>query len=113
MKTYAAILCALALPGCVMQSTYSQIMAKPPVQAFDTTRSVDEFLGCISPKIATVWPRVNTIQDGDASVLTVVGAQVLVTVRVSQTSTGAHVEVRQIYDGRGYQRASEAALACR
>lgn len=102
-----------ALTGCVMQSTYPQLMAKPPVQSFATAKSVDEYIGCLSPRLAAIWPNVNTIQEGTAKVLSVSTSQVLVTVRVATAAPGSQVEVRQIYAGRGYERASEAALACR
>lgn len=113
MNKLAPLLAVSMLTGCVMQSTYPQLMAKSPVHSFATTKSVDEYIGCVSPRLAAIWPNVNTIQDGNAKVLSVSTSQVLVTVRVAMAVPGSHVEVRQIYEGRGYERASEATLACR
>jgi len=103
----------LAVTGCVMQTTYPQLMAKPPVQSFATAKSVDEYIGCVSPRLTAIWPNVNTIQEGNAKVLSVSTSQVLVTVRVAMVVPGSQVEVRQIYADRGYERAAEAALACK
>lgn len=97
MKRISFVAFAL-LGGCVMQSTYEQIKKRPPAIEFHTDKSADEYLGCISPRFAEIWPTTNTTRDGSNWVVTVPLSQIIATVTIAPANEGAQISYRQMND---------------
>lgn len=81
-----------------MQSTYDQIKERPPAIEFHTGKSADDYLGCIAPRFAEIWPTTNTVRDGSSWVVTVPLSQIVATVTIVPAEDGAHVSYRQMND---------------
>lgn len=115
MKTILPLAAVAALFGCVMHSTYSSIQERDPAIAFQTEKSVDEYLSCLHPRMVDIWPSTSLVNDGDAKVLTAAEPQMLAAVTIRPSGSGAAVEYRQINDMTvaNFGRAREAVNACR
>lgn len=83
---------------------------------FISEKSVDEFVRCINPKLFTLQPSMQTVYDGDATVLLVTSfAHPFVAVEVSPAENGASVIYRQRFKSPefSYRKFQEAVESCR
>jgi hypothetical protein len=88
---------ALVLAGC---TSYGELQSQPAKAVLHSAKSPAAFAGCALPKLRELWPTVETLPDGDATVYvspiersTTVGA----TLRVAPAADGGtDIEFRDI-----------------
>lgn len=100
-----------------MQSSYKDVQGQKPVVAFVTSKSADEYMGCMMPRAVEIWPTASTMRDGNSWVIRIFENQDLAAVTIAPRANGASVELREwtgltIIRTR-FQRMREAVEACR
>lgn len=87
-----------------------------PISTFTIEKSVDELVRCINPKLFTLQPSMQTVHDGDATIVLVTSfANPFVAVQVSPAETGSFVIYRQRFKSPefNYPNFQEAVETCR
>ena len=113
MKTLIAIIAAASIAAC---STYSETQARAPMVEVSTAKTVDAYLGCVTPMFAEFW-QVAVLPDGDARILTASGggaSKIIATITVTPTDSGSTVAYRQMHDatGRGFGKYQDKVRTC-
>lgn len=113
MKLSLGIAAAALLASC---ASYDQLREREPAIAFHSEKTPDEYLGCITPAFAQIWPATTNLRDGDAWVVAVPhGGSYLATVTIRSAGSGSDVEYRQLNNLTKFEfgRARAAVPACK
>ena len=107
---------SMILAGCTMQSTYKDVQDQTPKISFQTTKTADQYLGCISPKAVEIWPTANVLKDGNSWVISVLENQFMAAINITPNANGASVALRE-WTGATvrsrFQRMRDAVEICR
>lgn len=109
---FIASVVVLALAGC---ATYGERMAQEPWHVVDSTKSPEDFSGCLVPLMREMPANFATGPDGDATVHTasIQHGPVLAAVRVLPTRHGVRAELRSATQTGWYRRVAERMSECR
>ena len=114
MKYVIAALLAVLL--CTGASRLDRLLLrnKEPALVMDSNRTPDDFIGCFNPKLYELLPSIQTVRDGDSTILV---ASTLgnptVAVEVSPNGAGSRVTYRPRFNTVGYGKYKEAVESCR
>lgn len=109
------LLLGLAGACLVSCSTYDSIKEREPAVEVHSTKSVDDYIGCIAPKFIQLWPDSTTVQDGNARVVTGrVQGTMAATVTVIGSDGGSRAEYRQLNNLKinNFKKARTAVTDC-
>ena len=86
----------ILLTGCGgFHSTYKDVQEQKPRISFQTKKTAEQYLGCISPKAVQIWPTANVMKDGNSWVVSVLENQFVTAINITPTADGAAVALRE------------------
>lgn len=114
----ALLLLPSALAGCATAAREDKVMLreKAPLLTLESSRSVDDYIGCLNPKLVAIRPPVSLMRDGNATVLRMTSfAQPVLVVEVTPRATGSiDIVLRARFDNAlGVSASVKAAQECR
>lgn len=112
MKLALSMATVALISGC---ASYSQLRDRDPAISIESAKSAEEYLGCITPAFAEIWPTTTNLRDGDLWIVAVPhGVSYLATVTIRPNQHGAVAEYRQLNNITkfAFGRAREAVRSC-